>query len=120
MESRIHFLFSYGTLQMQKVQLDNYGRILDGKPDVLSEYKLKDLRITDSDVLRKSGKDVHPIAVKTGRPEDSITGTIFEITEAELAETDKYEVKDYHRVLETFNSGKKAWIYIGRTNNQGE
>ena len=39
---------------------------------------------------------------------------MFEITDAELAETDKYEVAEYHRVIETFELEKKAWIYLGK------
>jgi hypothetical protein len=39
---------------------------------------------------------------------------ILEIIDTELAETDKYEVSDYQRILETFESRKKAWIYIAK------
>jgi hypothetical protein len=38
---------------------------------------------------------------------------LFEITDKELIETDKYEVK-YHRILETFDSGKRAWVYVAK------
>jgi len=107
-------LFSYGTLQMEKVQLETYGRKLKGKPDKLIGYKLSNLRITDKSVIEKSGKDIHPVAINTGDRNDNIAGVIFEITEQELAETDKYEVSDYERVKETFESGRKAWVYAGR------
>ena len=70
------------------------------------------LKITDPDVLLKSGKDYHPIALKTNDSKDFIEGTIFEITTQELEETDRYEVSDYKRVLETFASGQQAWIYV--------
>ena len=110
-----HYLFSYGTLQLEKVQIENYGRLLEGQKDTLFGYKLDKLKITDAEVLKKSGKEFHPIAVKTSSPNDVIEGTIFEITEEELIETDKYEVSDYQRVLETFLSGKKAWVYIAKS-----
>lgn len=109
-----HFLFSYGTLQLEKVQLENYGRLLKGKKDSLSNYKLGKLRITDEEVVMKSGKEYHPIAIKTGNPNDRIEGIILEITDEELHETDNYEVSDYQRVLETFSSGQKAWVYIAK------
>ena len=107
-------LFSYGTLQFDKVQLENYGRLLFGEKDNLKGYKLDQLKITNSEVLEKSGKEFHPIAVKTDNLNDTIEGMIFEITEDELLETDKYEVDDYKRVLETFSSGKQAWIYVAK------
>jgi len=35
MKETIHLLFSYGTLQLEKVQLENYGRLLKGERDKL-------------------------------------------------------------------------------------
>ncbi len=54
------------------------------------------------------------MAVHSGNENDIIEGMIFEITEDELQATDKYEVSDYMRVIEKFESGKEAWIYIGK------
>ena len=114
MKERIHLLFSYGTLQLEKVQIENYGRILKGERDRLIGYKIENLQITDSTVLSKSQLEYHPIAVKSTNNDDFIEGMIFQITDTELAETDKYEVSEYHRILETFESGKKAWIYVAK------
>lgn len=114
MKNSKHFLFSYGTLQLERVQLENYGRLLEGEKDSLKKYKLNKLKIEDAEVLQKSGEEFHPIAFKTGSPNDRIEGTIFELTEAELKATDTYEVSAYQRVLETFSSGKQAWIYIAK------
>ncbi len=115
MNNKKHYLFSYGTLQLERVQIENYGRLLKGRKDRLFGYKLDKLKITDTEVLKKSGIEFHPIAVKTDSPNDVIEGTIFEITEEELIETDKYEVNDYQRVLEKFASGENAWIYIAKS-----
>lgn len=112
--SNSHLLFSYGTLQLESVQMANYGRLLKGSKDKLEGYKIERLKITDATVLEKSNADDHPIAVKSNDKNDVIEGMIFEITEQELQETDKYEVSDYQRVLETFESGKKAWIYVAK------
>lgn len=109
---KTHNLFSYGTLQQDNVQLENYGRILQGEKDVLHGYKLGEVEITDAEVLQKSEKQFHPIAIKTNNPKDTIEGTIFQITEEELIQSDAYEVDDYVRVSETFASGKTAWIYV--------
>ncbi len=112
-----HYLFSYGTLQLANVQLETYGRLLSGEKDRLKYYKLDKLQITDAEVLRKSGKEFHPIAVKTNSPDDCMEGTVFEISDEELLQTDQYEVSDYKRVLETFDSGKQAWVYVAKTEN---
>ena len=113
MTTKTHLLFSYGTLQLEKVQKETYGRILKGKKDRLIGYRIKQLKITNTDVLSKSGIDRHPIAIKSGNDNDVVDGMLFELTENELTETDKYEVSQYHRILETFESGKNAWVYVG-------
>ena len=107
-------LFSYGTLQLERVQLETYGRVLAGKSDSLLCYALKDLEITDSSVLKKSQQRFHPIAVQTGNSSDLILGMLFEITDEELAATDAYEVSDYKRVFETFASGNEGWVYVSK------
>ena len=109
-----HYLFSYGTLQLEKVQQETYNRILSGSKDSLTNYTLKSLEITNTEVLAKSEQQFHPIAVKTLSSDDSIEGVIFELTEQELLDTDTYEVEEYKRVLETFNSGKEAWVYVAK------
>ncbi len=97
---------------MEQVQKETYGRVLTGKKDVLRKYKLGKLKITDPMVLAKSEQKFHPIAIATNNNSDFIEGVIFEISENELAETDKYEVADYKRVMENFDSGNKAWVYV--------
>ena len=106
-------LFSYGTLQLRDVQVATYGRELEGASDVLLGYRLSPLEISDAHVIAVSGKAVHTIAQATGDPADRISGVVFEITEAELAATDEYEVDVYGRVLVTLESGRTAWVYVG-------
>lgn len=105
-------LFSYGTLQLEKVQLDTFGRKLTGVDDVLSRYKLDQIKIKDQEVLASSGVEYHPILKFTGNEKDLIEGVIFEITTEELEQADEYEAEDYKRVLETFKSGQQAWVYV--------
>lgn len=114
MEEGKHLLFSYGTLQSEKVQLENFGRILEGKPDRLMGYTIEKLQITDAAVLAKSQLEYHPIAVKSTNENDFIEGMLYHITNTELTETDRYEVSEYHRIHETFESGKKAWVYVAK------
>ena len=111
-----HLLFSYGTLQLEKVQQETFGRKLIGKKSRLFNYKLESLVITDVSVLKKSEKNEHPIAVKTNQKDDYIDGVLFEITEEELKQADTYEVADYSRVIETFEFGLSAWVYVQNVN----
>jgi gamma-glutamylcyclotransferase (GGCT)/AIG2-like uncharacterized protein YtfP len=110
----VAWLFSYGTLQQPEVQLANYGRLLTGTPDALCGYRLAALAITDPHVIALSGKAMHTIARSSGRPEDRIEGTLFEMSEEELAATDAYEVDGYARIEVRLESGKTAWAYVGR------
>ena len=38
-ETRTEFLFSYGTLQLEAVQMANFGRLLTGQRDVLEGFR---------------------------------------------------------------------------------
>jgi hypothetical protein len=105
-------LFSYGTLQQPKVQLANYGHLLGGTADALIGYRLEQLVIDDPKVVELSGKAVHTIARATGDPADRISGTLFELTEAELRSTDAYEVDAYARIEALLESGRRAWVYV--------
>lgn len=106
-------LFSYGTLQLPAVQRANYGRLLDGTPDLLAGYCIEPLVISDPEVVRLSGKAIHTIVRYTGDPVDRVTGIVFEISEDELAATDAYETDAYGRAEVVLESGARAFIYIG-------
>ncbi|WP_442583512.1 gamma-glutamylcyclotransferase [Mesorhizobium sp. ASY16-5R] len=62
--------------------------------------------------MATSGQSSHPILRRTGDPEDEIAGTVFAITEAELAAADQYEVADYKRIAVRLNSGAEAFVYV--------
>jgi gamma-glutamylcyclotransferase (GGCT)/AIG2-like uncharacterized protein YtfP len=105
-------LFSYGTLRQENVQLASFGRILSGSPDALPGYASTTIEITDPDVVAKSGMKFHPVVAETGNPIDEVPGTLFLITEAELAAADAYEVSDYKRIEVSLRSGRRAWVYV--------
>jgi gamma-glutamylcyclotransferase (GGCT)/AIG2-like uncharacterized protein YtfP len=107
-------LFSYGTLQQENVQRETFGRLLRGQADALLGFRQEQVEITDPDVLAKSGKRFHPIVVRSGHAADRVRGTVFEITAAELAAADAYEVDDYERVEADLASGLRAWVYVKR------
>ena len=104
-------LFSYGTLQQKNVQMANFGRELSGSKDILQGYIVAEVEITDERVLRESGKAFHPILRFTGNAQDEVAGTVFELTEAELAQADDYEVDAYVRSSARLKSGTECWIY---------
>ncbi|MGH1517777.1 gamma-glutamylcyclotransferase family protein [Chryseobacterium sp. JK1] len=107
-------LFSYGTLQKEQVQLETFGRLLQGENDTLSGYKLDMLEITDTEVLRKSGQQYHPVLIFSGDDKDEVEGKLFEVTEAEILQADEYEVDDYKRIETLFKSGNIGFIYVGK------
>ena len=110
----MEYLFSYGTLQKDKVQLKLFGRLLNGSKDILRGYKVSSIEITDEAFLAKGdGKD-QQIAILTNIKTDFIEGTVFEVTEGELTHADKYEPADYIRIKVKLESGKEAWVYVAK------
>ncbi|MFS8102485.1 gamma-glutamylcyclotransferase [Lentzea alba] len=105
-------LFSYGTLQTPSVQVEHFGRELRGVQDVLPGYRQDWVTITDPAVIAVSGTDRHPIVRHTGDAADTTAGTVLEVTTAELAAADLYEVDDYRRALVRLGSGVDAWVYL--------
>ncbi|MCS3869031.1 gamma-glutamylcyclotransferase (GGCT)/AIG2-like uncharacterized protein YtfP [Chryseobacterium ginsenosidimutans] len=105
-------LFSYGTLQKEQVQIETFGRLLQGEKNVLTGYKLEMLEITDPEVLRKSNQKYHPILVFSGNIEDEVEGILFNVSDEEILQADEYEVDDYKRIETTFKSGKSGFIYV--------
>jgi Gamma-glutamyl cyclotransferase, AIG2-like len=96
-------LFSYGRLQRKDVQIATFGRELTGRQDFLPGYIRT---ITDAEGWLYF--NIEPSATS----EDSVSGTLFEITEQELASADKYgKDRKYHRIGVTLRSGVQAWAY---------
>lgn len=112
MNDTTEFLFSYGTLQLDSVQLATFGRLLSGTSDALAGFVLEPLKIEDETVIAVSGKSEHTIAIYTGRDGDLVPGTVFELTTADIQHADNYEVADCTRVAVTLRSGKRAWVYL--------
>lgn len=104
-------LFSYGTLQLEAVQMASFGRLLGGEADEMAGWRTEQVEITDPEVLKTSGRRFHPVVVP-GQPSDKVAGMVFSITAAELAAADAYEVADYKRVEVALTSGRKAWVYV--------
>ena len=112
MDEDAELLFSYGTLQLEAVQLDTFGRRLAGSEDRLRGFKAVPLTIDDSQVIAISGESEHTMATWTGSDADSIAGTVFELSGEELRRADGYEVPAVRRVSVVLGSGVRAWAYI--------
>jgi hypothetical protein len=104
-------LFSYGTLQQQKVQLELFGRVLKGSRDVLNGYAVNMIEIRDEDFLSNAETNQQKIAIHTGNQNDKIEGTVFEVTYEELLLADQYEPVEYRRIEIVLESQTSAWLY---------
>jgi hypothetical protein len=105
-------LFSYGTLQLEAVQMATFGRQLTGTPDVLPGFEQTLIEIEDQATVSLSGKKHHSIVRFTGRASDTVAGTVYEVTPEEIQSADKYEVAAYKRVSAVLQSGRRAWVYV--------
>jgi hypothetical protein len=106
-------LFSYGTLQQENVQLSTFGRPLHGQRDELPGFERSLVRIEDPQVVATSGNTHYSNVTFNGRNDSRVSGTVFEVTDAELAAADQYEqLAAYKRVVAMLASGKRAWMYV--------
>ena len=105
-------LFAYGTLRQREVQLSTFGRLLEGSPDAIVGFDVDYVTITDPHVIATSGSDRHPILRPSNRAGAAIKGTVFTISETDLAAADEYEVDHYRRISVPLRSGDRAWVYV--------
>ena len=111
-EVHSEFLFSYGTLQLEAVQMATFGRQLAGTSDALRGFELVLLKIEDQTVVAISGTAHHTMAKFTGRASDVVSGMVFAVTQDEIQNADKYEVAAVKRVAVVLQSGVRAWAYV--------
>ena len=103
-------LFSYGTLRQPEVQRELFGEVVASSPDTLHGWVEREVVISDPEVVRLSGSAVHPALVRgEGQP---IAGAVLELTDAQLAAADAYEVSDYARAEVTLASGRATFVYV--------
>src|SRR5262245_11737678 len=111
-EQQTENLFSYGTLQLEAVQLATFGRRLEGTPDAMVGYRLTMIEIEDQDFVATSGTANHRNLQFTGNPSDAVEGMAFKVTQKELEQADAYEPAEYKRALVSLRSGANAWVYV--------
>jgi len=105
-------LFTYGTLQLEEVQLVTFGRRLEGRRDALPRYRLVMIKIHDEDFVLKSGTADHRNLQFTGDASDLVEGIVFAVTMNELEQSDAYEPEGYTRTQVQLASGATAWLYL--------
>lgn len=106
------FLFTYGTLQLPDVQLDTFGRVVEGEDDALAGHRLEWVDVGDERVAQLSGLDEHPVLRRTGDPRDRVFGRVLTLDAEELDAADEYEVALYRRTSVVLASGRTAWVYV--------
>jgi gamma-glutamylcyclotransferase (GGCT)/AIG2-like uncharacterized protein YtfP len=106
------FLFSYGTLQLEAVQMETFGRRLAGTRDTLPKFAQASREIDDPKVAAALGQTHYAIARYTGKSTDTIDGTVFAVTAEEVQRADHYEVAGYKRIAVVLRSGIRAWVYV--------
>jgi hypothetical protein len=113
MNSETDHLFSYGTLQLESVQLSIFGRRLDGKGDALIGYQVTLIPIRDEAFAAQLGEDHYRNIQFTGAGSDVVEGMVLELTAGELEEADAYEEDaGYERVRVRLRSSLEAWVYL--------
>ena len=106
-------LFSYGTLQESEVQLSTFGRRLTGRATELPGFEPSLVPIEDPQVAVATGRTHHANATFNGDDNSRVPGTVFEVSDAELASADDFEAPfRYARVRVRLASGDEAWVYV--------
>ncbi|MEO6238111.1 MAG: gamma-glutamylcyclotransferase family protein [Vicinamibacterales bacterium] len=108
-------LFSYGTLQQPTVQLSTFGRPLSGDHDELPGFEPSLVAIDDPNLAAKLCRTHHANITSSQKANSSVAGTVFEITDAELARADVFEAAfSYARIAAILASGRETWVYVSR------
>src|SRR4029077_11065508 len=101
------------TLQHDDVQLSTFGRRLTGTRDALPRYEPSLVRIDDPHVAAALGRTHHANVTYNGNAESRVAGTVYDVTDAELASADTFEAAFfYKRIAVVLASGTQAWMYV--------
>jgi gamma-glutamylcyclotransferase (GGCT)/AIG2-like uncharacterized protein YtfP len=94
------------------VQQSLFQRTLTGQKDELVGFEQSMVKIECPGAIAAGIDKYHINVVRNGRSDSRVSGSVFEITDAELAAADDYEQADgYERTITTLASGKEAWVY---------
>ena len=96
-------LFVYGSLLQGRVQKRVIGREITSIEDRVKGYMKSTLRL---------GGKKYPVAVPF--PGKLLEGKMLEVTWPELISLDEYERDAYRRIKVVLQSGKEAWMDVGK------
>lgn len=99
--------FSQGSLQEPQAQEDLYGHELTGPEGTLHGYERGYFKVNG---------EMYPCLSPNAN--SFIEGTVYELTDEELAATDKYETNAYKRVemtIELLRGTVRAWVYVSNS-----
>lgn len=94
-------LFTYGSLQYPDIQMKLFNSTLVGTRDILIGYEKGKLEV--------EGKTFN---IATPNPDGKIEGTVYDLTDEQLARADRYEGKGYKRIRVSLLSGSEVWLYV--------
>lgn len=100
----MEYLFSYGTLQEESIQIEIFGRKIPFENDELPGYIISS----------KKAYGRYPLLEKAIDDNECVSGICLHVTETDLLEADLYEGEEYERIKTSLKSGKKAWVYVGK------
>ena len=85
-----------------------------GKKHLLLGYEPSLVNIHDPAVAARLGRTHHDNVTPTGDDWSSVQGTVFDVTDEELARADGFEAElaGRERINGALASGKEAWVYV--------
>jgi gamma-glutamylcyclotransferase (GGCT)/AIG2-like uncharacterized protein YtfP len=109
----VPLIFSYGSLQQEAVQVSTYGRVLRGDSDELIGWVRTLIKVPGWHKAAAAGVSHYANVERSPESGGRVAGTVFELTDAELAATDAYERdSEYRRAVAVLASGRSAWVYV--------
>jgi gamma-glutamylcyclotransferase (GGCT)/AIG2-like uncharacterized protein YtfP len=103
-------LFAYGNLKDNDIQETVFGRLLQGVPETLVGYVVKQIKIEE-----EYGIETYPIITATQNQEDTISGMVYEASFRELQLADQYEGMHYKRIEVQLQSNETVWAFTAIT-----
>ena len=98
------------------MQLATYGRVLRGDPDELIDWVRTSIDVPGTHKAAAAGITHYANVEHAPGSGSRVSGTVFEITDAELAAADAYELDaEYIRVVAVLGSGQSAWVYVSQS-----
>ena len=109
----MQLLFSYGSLQRDRVQLSVFARRLTGVVDRLPGYRAIQVPIGDPQRTAFHNATYYTNVVPADTATDHVPGTVLELTDQELVLVDEFERLDgYGRIQVRMASGRLAWLFV--------